>query len=69
MSVWVGGSVADGKPPQAVSPTKNLTLTSLPASPRPILDLFVRTSYGAIGQKERWMPVVSYRAEWVDVVL
>ena len=40
MSVWVGGSVADVKQPQAVLPTKNLTLTLLPASPRPIFRPF-----------------------------
>ena len=36
VSVWVGGSVTTVKLPQAVLPTKNLTLTLLPASPRPI---------------------------------
>ena len=72
MSVWVGGSVADVKQNQAVLPTKNLTLTLLPASPRPIFRPFVRTpfaSYGAIGQKERWMPMASHRADWVNYKL
>ena len=73
MSIWVGGSVADVKLPQAVLPTKTTTLTLLPASPWPtvFLDLFVRTplaSYGAIGQKERWTPMASYRAEWVNSI-
>ena len=36
MSVWVGGSVADVKQPQAVLPIKYLTLTLLPASPSSI---------------------------------
>ena len=52
-------------------PTKNLTLTLLPASPRPIFRLFVQTplaSYGAIGQKKRRTPLASYRAEWVKVL-
>ena len=40
MSVWVGGIVADVKQPQAVLPTKNLTLILLPASPRPIFRPF-----------------------------
>ena len=40
MSVWVGGSVADVKQPQAVLPAKSLTLTLLPASPRPIFRHF-----------------------------
>ena len=41
MSEWVGGSVADVKQPQAVLPTKHLTLTLLPASPRSIFRLFL----------------------------
>ena len=40
VSVWVGGSVAAVKPPQAVLPAKKITLTLLPASPRPIFRLF-----------------------------
>ena len=68
MSVWVGRSVADVKQPQAVLPTKNLTLTFNQPLPGLSLDLFVWTplaSYGAIGQKKRWTPMASYRAEWV----
>ena len=71
MSVWVGGSVADVKQPQAVLPTKNLTLTLLTASPRLIFRPFFWTplaSYGAIGQKKRWTPMASYRAERVNTV-
>ena len=55
--MWVGGSVAAVKLPQAVLPAKKMMLTLLlPASPRPVFRLFVRTplsSYGAVGQKER----------------
>ena len=40
VSVWVGGSVANVKQPQAVLPTKNPALTLLPASPRPIFRPF-----------------------------
>ena len=68
MSVWVGGSVDDVKPYHAVLPPKKITLTLLPASPRPNFRPFVwmqLMSYGAIGQKERWTPMASYRAEWV----
>ena len=35
------------------------------------LDLFVRTplaSYGTIGQRQRWTPMASYRAEWVNTL-
>ena len=56
MSVWVGGSVGNVKQPQAVLPTKNLTLTLLPASPRPISRPFcddVQTSCGAVCHRER----------------
>ena len=40
MTVWVGGSVTNVKQPQAVLPTKNLTLTLLPASAKPIFRPF-----------------------------
>ena len=39
--MWVGGSVAAVEPPQAVLPAKKITLTLLPASPRPTLRLFL----------------------------
>ena len=48
MSVWVGGSVADVKQPQAVLPTKNLTLALLPASPRPIFRPFCSDAIGIV---------------------
>ena len=67
--MWVGGSVATVKPPQAVLPAEKIVLTLLPASPRPIFRLFVRTpllSYGAIGQKERWTPMESCGGERVN---
>ena len=48
MSVWVGGSVADVKQPQAVLPTKNLTLTLLPVSPRPIFRPFCSDAVGVL---------------------
>ena len=48
MSVWVGGSVADVEQPQAVLPTKNLTLTLLPASPRPIFRPFSSDAIGVL---------------------
>ena len=70
MSVWIGGSVADVKQPQAVLPTKNLALTLLPASPRPVFRPFCSNAigvfFGAIGQRERWTPMASYRAEWAN---
>ena len=48
MSVWVGGSVADVKQPQAVLPIKNLTLTLLPASHRPIFRIFYSDAIGVL---------------------
>ena len=48
MIVWVGGSVADVKQPQAVLPTKNLTQTLLPASPRPIFRPFCLNAIGVL---------------------
>ena len=52
VGVWVGGSVANVKPPQAVLPTKNLTLTLLPASPTGLfLDLSVQTPLASYGRK------------------
>ena len=58
------------KQPQAVLPTENLTLTLLPATPRTIFRPFCSDATGilyvAVGQKERWMPMASYRPEWVD---
>ena len=38
--MWVGRSVAAVKPPQAVMPAAQITLTFLPASPKPIFRLF-----------------------------
>ena len=46
--MWVGGSVADVKQPQAVLPTKNLTLALLPASPRPIFRPFCSDAIGIL---------------------
>ena len=66
--MWVGESVADVKQPQAVLPTKNLTLTCYQPLPGLVLDLFVRTPlayYGAVGQKERWTPMVPCGSERV----
>ena len=67
MSVWVGGSVTDVKQPQAVLPTKNLTLTLLPASSRPIFRPFCLDAIGVLWRyrAERWTPMASFRAEWV----
>ena len=48
VSVWVGGSVANVKQPQAVLPAKNLTLTLLVASPRPILRPFCSDAIGVL---------------------
>ena len=68
--MWLGGSVANVKPPQAVLPTKNLTPTLLPASPRPIFRHFCLDAIGVLWcyrAKERWTPMASYRAEWANV--
>ena len=46
--VWAGGSVADVKQPQAVLPTKNLTLTLVPASPRPTFRPFCSDAIGVL---------------------
>ena len=72
--MWVGGSVAAVKPPQAVLPAKKITLTLPPASSRSIFRLFFflffwgtpLSSYGAIGQKERWTPMASCGGDRVN---
>ena len=38
--MWIGGSVAAVKQPQAVMPAKKIMLTLFPTSPRPIFRLF-----------------------------
>ena len=48
VSVWVGGSVADVKQPQAVLPTKKITLTLLLASTRPIFRPFCLDAIGVL---------------------
>ena len=65
--MWVGHSVTAVKQPQAVLPADHADLFFQP-HPGLFLDFFVRTplaSYGAIGQKERWTPMVSYGGERV----
>ena len=68
VSVWVGLSVADLRQLQVVLPTKNLTLTLLPVSPRPIFRSFCSDTIGILWRyraEREWTPMASYRAEWV----
>ena len=69
MSIWVGGNVVVVKKPQAVLPTKNLTLSLLPASPRPSFIPFSSDAIGVLWRyriEREWTPMASYRAEWVN---
>ena len=65
--MWVGRSVAAVKLPQALLPAAWIMMTLFSAShPGLVLDFFAWTSlasYGAIQQKESWMPVASYGTE------
>ena len=69
MSVWVGGSVAVVKQPQCCQ--QKISLTLLPASPRPIFRPFccdIQTSCGTFCQRERVMLQMSCGAERVEYV-
>ena len=70
MSVWVGRSVADVKQPRAVMPTKNLTLTMLPASPRPIFRPFCLDAIGVVWRcwAEREVDASGVLQSWVKEI-